>query len=300
MQINRLLEIVYILLDKKIVTAKELSKHFDVSQRTIYRDIDTLSGAGIPVSTNKGKGGGIRLLENFVLNKVILSDKEQIDIISSLQGLNALNVPDIESVLKKLAVMFKRDSISWIDVDFSHWGSNDAEGEKFNILKVAILNRNIVTFDYFSSLGEKTKRTIEPLKILFKKQSWYVLGYCKTKCDFRIFKITRIRNLTSTNEFFQRDIPKNGWCNFQDPNYSMVKLVMRIEEKMAYRIYDELAQGDIVKNPDGSFTVTVSFPEDEWVYGYVLSYGNYAEVLEPNHIREIIKRKIEDSLKKYL
>lgn len=300
MQINRLLEIVYILLDKKTVTAMELAQHFEVSQRTIYRDIDTLSGAGIPVYTSKGKGGGISLLDNFVLNKAMLTDKEQIDIISSLQGLNALNISDVEPVLKKLAGMFNRDNISWIDVDFSHWGSNEAEGEKFNILKTAILSRNIVTFDYFSSQGEKTERIIEPLKILFKKQSWYILGYCKTKCDYRIFKITRIKNLRSSKEFFQRDIPKYIWGNPSEFKNGIVKLVLRIEAKMAYRIYDELAQEDIVKNPDGSFTVTVNFPEDEWVYGYVLSYGNYAEVLEPSHIREIIKSKLEDSIKKYL
>ena len=300
MQINRLLEIIYILLDKKIVTAKELSEYFEVSQRTIYRDIDTLSGAGIPVYTNKGKGGGISLLDNFVLNKSMLSDKEQIDILSSLQGLNALNVPDVEPVLKKLAIMFDKKNTSWIDVDLSHWGSNSNEGEKFNLLKTAILNRNVVTFHYFSSYGEKTERTIEPVKIIFKGQGWYIYGFCKTKNDFRIFKITRIKNLICSKEIFKRDIPEDIWSNNKDYNNRMVKLVLRIEARMAYRIYDEFEEENIVKNSDGSFTVTMTFPEDQWIYGYVLSYSNYAEILEPRHIRETIKRKFEEGLKKYL
>lgn len=300
MQINRLLEIVYILLDKKMVTAKELSEHFEVSQRTIYRDIDSLSMAGIPVYTNKGKGGGISLLDNFVLNKSILSDKEQIDILSSLQGLKALNVTDVEPVLKKLAIMFNKNNTSWIDVDFSHWGSNSVEREKFNLLRTAIINKNLITFDYYSSSGEKTERTIEPVKLIFKGQAWYIYGFCRAKSDFRIFKVTRIKNLRCSIEAFNRDIPEDIWGKPQDNNNRLIKLVLKIEARMAYRVYDEFDQEYIVKNTDGSFTVTATFPEDEWVYGYVLSYGNYAEVLEPKNVREIIKSKFEEGLKKYL
>lgn len=300
MQINRLLEIVYILLDKKRVTAKSLSEHFEVSQRTIYRDIDTLSAAGIPVYTNRGKGGGISLLDNFVLSKYMLSDSEQNDILSSLQGLNALNIPDVNPVLKKLSIIFDKNNTSWIDVDFSSWGSNSIEQEKFNILKKAILDANIVNFDYFSSYGEKTERTIEPVKILFKGQGWYIYGFCKAKSDFRIFKITRIKNLICCNETFKRDIPMDIWGKPQDYNNRMIKLVLKIEAKMAYRLYDEFDPAFISKNADESFTVTINLPENEWVYGYVLSYGDSAEVLEPQHIRNIIKRKFEEGFKKYL
>jgi predicted DNA-binding transcriptional regulator YafY len=300
MQINRLLEIVYILLGKKVVTARELSERFEVSLRTIYRDIDTLSIAGIPVYTNKGKGGGISILDNFVLNKSMLSDKEQIDILSSLQGLKALNVPDAELVLGKLAVVFDKNNSNWIDVDFSHWGSDNLEREKFRILKTAILNSNIVTFDYFSSYGEKTERAIEPVKILFKGRDWYIYGFCKAKGDFRIFRITRIKNLRLLKESFKRDIPIDIWDDFKEYKKEGVKLVLRIDARLAYRLYDEFDQENIVENADGSFTVTVIFPEGEWIYGYIMSFGNYAELLEPKDIREVIKRKFEEGLKKYL
>ena len=106
MQINRLFEIVYILLDKKTVTARELSEHFEVSKRTIYRDIEILSQAGIPIYTTKGKGGGISVLPEFVLNKSILSDREQNEILSALQSLNALNGSTADPVLNKLATLF--------------------------------------------------------------------------------------------------------------------------------------------------------------------------------------------------
>ncbi len=300
MQINRLIEIVYILFDKKTITAKELSGYFEVSQRTIYRDIDVLSTAGIPIYTNKGKGGGISLLENFVLNKSILSEKEQIDILSSLQSLKALNGSDVEPVLKKLAILFNKTNTYWIDVDFSRWGSGSDEKQKFSLLRTAILSRNLVTFDYYSSYGEKTERTIEPLKLIFKGQAWYVYGFCSVKSDFRLFKITRIKNLTLNKETFTRNIPEDIWGNPKDLTLKMIKLVLKIEPEMAYRAYDEFEQEFIMKNTNGSFVVTATLPEDEWVYSYVLSFGNHAEVLEPVHVREIIKRKLEENLKKYL
>ena len=120
----------YILLDKKKVTARELSEHFEVSQRTIYRDIEILSQAGIPIYTAKGRGGGISLVSEYVLNKSLLSDTEQNEIISALQSLNALNGRTADPVLNKMAVLFNKNSSNWIDVDFSHWGSDDKEKEK--------------------------------------------------------------------------------------------------------------------------------------------------------------------------
>lgn len=300
MQINRLLEMVYILLDKKTVTAKELSEYFQVSQRTIFRDIDILSVAGIPIYTNRGKGGGIRILDNFVINKSVLSDIEQVDILSSLQGLNALNVIDVEPIIKKLANIFNKKSTSWLDVDFSNWASNSVERDKFKILKTSILNRNTITFDYFNSCGEKTERTIEPMKLIFKGQGWYIYGFCRTKEEFRFFKVTRLKNITCSGEVFEKDVPEDICYESLNNTDKLVDLVFKVNEKMIYRIFDEFDQESIVKNADGSFTVTTKLPEDEWVYGYILSYGDYLEVLEPKHIREVVKRKIEDSLRKYI
>jgi len=239
-------------------------------------------------------------LDNFVLNKSILSEQEQNEILMSLQTLNAVQFPDIESVLHKLSTLFKKQSMNWIDVDFSHWGSDENERQKFNLLKTAIQNGNVLTFDYFSSYGEKTKRTIEPIRLIFKGQSWYIYGFCRSKSDFRLFKITRIKNLSRLNETFKRESPNNIYNGFQDHNNKIVELVLKIEGKMAYRIYDEFNPEYILKNLDGSFTVTATFPEGEWIYSYVLSYGDFAEVLEPKHVRDTIKRRLENGLKKYL
>lgn len=300
MQINRLFAIVYSLLDKKIITAKELAERFEVSVRTIYRDIDTLSAAGIPIYARKGKDGGISLMDNFVLNKSVFSEQEQREILMSLQSLNAVKTPDLEPLLAKLSIFFNKQAMNWIDVDFSRWSSHDSERETFSLIKKGVLNQTLLTFDYFSSSGEKTKRTVEPLKLLFKGQSWYLYGFCRLKNDFRIFKITRIKNLRCLEETFTRDLLKNVNNNSEAPIPKMVTLVLRVEANMAYRLYDEFDPESIFKNADGSFTATAAFPENEWVYGYVLSYGNYAEILEPQHMRETIKQKYKEGLQKYL
>lgn len=142
MQINRLFEMVYILLRKKTVTAKELAEHFEVSTRTIYRDLDTLSSAGIPIYTSKGKGGGISLIENYVLKQSLFSEEEQKELLMSLQGLNAINTPNMESILNKLSAIFNQESIHWIDVDFSGWGNSKRDKEKFKQIKEGIFNKS--------------------------------------------------------------------------------------------------------------------------------------------------------------
>lgn len=297
MQINRLFEIVYLLLDKKTVTAGELARHFEVSARTIYRDVEALSSAGIPVYMTKGKGGGISLMDHFVLNKSVLSDKEQSDILSALQGLNALNVPDVQPVLQKLAGVFNKNSTSWIDVDFSHWGSDPDERAKFDLLKTAILSAKVITFDYFSYYGEKTRRVVEPLQMSFKEKAWYLKGYCTEKADYRTFKISRMRNIVLTEHDLtpHRQPPRETAY----PPYPLTAIKLKLFSAVSHRIQDEFDPRDVVQNDDGSFTVTVRSPEDEWMFGYIMSFGPWCEVLEPEYIRKLIKKRFADALENY-
>ena len=191
MQINRLFEIVYLLLEKNCITAKELSEHFGVSVRTIYRDIDILSTANIPIYTNKGKGGGISLLENFVLDKSILSEEEQNQILFALQSLEKLNVNNEKKALEKMSMLFNKGTKNWIEIDFSNWGTDSTQNEKFNKIKESIINSKVIEITYFNSYGEENKRQIEPLQIWFKDKSWYIKAFCRLKQDDFI----KIRNI---------------------------------------------------------------------------------------------------------
>jgi len=291
MQTNRLFEIIYILLNKKSITARELAERFGVSTRTIYRDVDHLSLAGIPVYTEKGKGGGISLLPDFVLSKSILSEKEQNEILSALQGLSLMKVSETDHVLQKLSAVFNKTAANWLEVDFSGWGYND--GDLWGDFKTAILERRVAEFDYYSTFGEKDRRRIEPLQLWFKSKAWYIKGFCLKRQDIRLFKLSRMRNLIVTDKTFgERDLlairPNPGPATHQKQD---IFLKLRVAPEMAYRVMDEYAGLVEKQEPDGSFILSVIWPEDNWVYSVILSFGEYIEVLEPAHVREIIRKK---------
>jgi predicted DNA-binding transcriptional regulator YafY len=163
------------------MTAKELAEHFEVSVRTILRDIETLSMADIPIYTVQGKGGGVRLIDNFVLNKSVLTDKEQQDILSALQGLNTVEVPEVEKVLSKLGALFNKNATSWIDIDFSPWGSNASEKDKFSILRDAILSKKMIQFDYFSYYGERVGAYVSHSRSSLRKKHGIFRHFAKKK-----------------------------------------------------------------------------------------------------------------------
>ena len=299
MQINRLFEIIYILLHKKRVSARELAGQFGVSTRTIYRDIDTLSLAGIPVYTEKGKGGGISLLPDFVLNKSILSEQEQNEILAALHGLQSARPSEASQVLGKLSAVFNKTAANWLEVDFSDWSWANTSFDDF---KAAILGRRIAEFDYFNRYGEKTFRRIEPVQLWFKSRAWYVRGFCLTKQDMRLYKLSRVKNLVVTDKHFaERDLLDAPDASAENDGWKQPATIkLRIAPEMAYRAYDEFDEAMMEKQADGSFVVSITWTEDNWTYGFILSFGEYIEVLEPAHMREIIKDKAQKISEKYL
>ena len=297
MQTTRLFEIIYILLGRKSVTARELAERFEVSPRTIYRDIDALSLAGIPVYTEKGKGGGIGLLPDFVLSKSLLSEGEQSEILTALQSLGSLKAAETDQVLRKLSAVFNKSAVPWLEVDFSDWGG--CQGDIFQGCKAAILEKRVIAFDYYSTYGEKTSRRVEPLQLWFKSKAWYLRGFCLDKRDVRTFKLTRMQGFTLTEaRFAERDFPPEPP---PDPKYmQLVALKLKIAPEMAYRLYDEFHPAQIEPQAGGGFLVHAVWLEDDWVYNTILSYGEHIEVLEPARIREIVKEKAQKIAEKYL
>ncbi len=293
---NRLFEIVYILMQKKKTTAKELADRFEVSTRTIYRDIETLSTANIPIYASKGKDGGIGLLDEYVLNKTILSEEEQNQILFALQGMKKVKGQDEKDILEKLSILFNKKINDWIKIDFSNWGN--IQEERFDIIKSAILNKQLVQFTYYNSNGEENNRIVEPLQIWFKDKSWYLISYCKLKEDYRIFKIARIKEIKILEEHFERELPKEE--EKEKHNFKMIELELEINKAMTYRVYDEFESKEITKKEDGNFIIKVKYPENEWVYGYILSFGEHIKVISPTRAKNIIKDKLEKTLKNYL
>ena len=298
MKINRLLEIVTILLNRQTVTAKELAGRFEVSTRTIYRDIDALSLAGVPVYTDKGRGGGISLLENFTLNKALLSTRESEGLLLALKTMRATSYPEADLIMEKLGSIFKNNKAhDWIEVDFAGWSSSVNEKNKFSKIRDAIINKQVISFDYINSDGGRSHRHAEPFKLIFNAFTWYLIAFCHLRNSQRMFRLSRIKNVELTDQFFLgREILEEEW---QDSELNLIELKLRCQEKVLSRLYDTFAEQFISKNDQGSYDLTVPILDGEWIYGYILSLGKYAEVLAPKQIREIIKSRAEDVWKMY-
>lgn len=307
--INRLLSIIYILMNKGNVTASELAKRFEVSVRTIYRDIDTLSMAGIPVYTTKGRNGGIRLTEQFVLNKMLVSKKEQQQILAALSSLRETGAQQEEEILAKLGDFFMEKPESWVAIDFSDWSGR--RQDLFNQIRDAILNRHVIEFDYYGQNGNMTHRCVHPVQLLFKEYTWYVRAFCRTKQAMRLFKVLRMKRVTVLEETFT---PENTW----DPPTTLFpekvketdtaggtesaeccpneiylpEITLWIDKKEAYRIYDRFEEEEIEVLPDGHFKIRTRCIADDWLYGVILSFGASARVLAPAWAMEEIRRRI--------
>lgn len=299
MQLNRLFEMVYMLLDIEQITAKELAEHFEVSTRTIYRDVETLSSAGIPIYMSKGKGGGISLLPGYVLNKTVITKEERADILSSLKAVQAVSLSETGTALDKLGSLFGSTDVDWIEVDFGLWGDGKKEAGFFEVLKGAILDKSVVRFEYAATGSEMKERIVEPLKLVFKASNWYLYAYCREHEDYRFFKLKRMQGIVVIEERFNRKAPKQVI-----PKESIyekqpkVKVILKFEKEAAFRAMDDFAE--YVMQPDGSAIVNGEFIQGDWFVDWILAYGVHCEVVEPKWLREEVKERLEKMLEQYL
>lgn len=289
MRDSRLFRILYYVLEKGKVTANELSEKFEVSVRTIYRDIDVISSAGIPIYATQGKGGGIEIADDFVLKKSLLSEKEQEQILVALKGLEGINKQYENELLTKLSAFFKIKNTNWIEVDFTNWQRGNEYDELFNDIKLAIINKNIIRFTYFSSNEKETSREVKPIRLLFKGWDWYVYTFCLLRNEFRYFKLSRIRDLKILDENFEdsyEDVVLIKKMEYKDT----VHVKLKFDRKVAFRVYDEM--GDIKEDEEGNLYAEIELPNDYNLYNYIFSFGESVEVLEPIEIRNNIRDMI--------
>lgn len=288
MKNDRLFQILYLLLEKGTITAPALASQLEVSVRTIYRDIDALSAAGVPVYATQGKNGGVSLLPNYSFDKALLSDEEQNQILYAVQSLRAVDQP-VDALLGKLGGLFQKQNTSWIEVDFSRWGMGYHDSVKFERLKTALTGRRALEIVYCSTSGETSRRVILPVKLIFKDKGWYLHAYCRMQQDYRLFKINRIVEMTVLEERFSKlpdDIPPLEQPLSALPALQAVRLLF--SPAVAFRVYDEFEREMIQQQANGYLLLAVQMPQDAWVESYLLSFGTELTVLEPESLRNRI------------
>lgn len=300
MKIDRLLGIITVLLQNNKATAPELAEKFEVSRRTILRDIDDICKAGIPVVTSQGGGGGISIAEGYSLDKSVLTSDELQSILAGLKSLGSVSdTPRIERLISKLspkneAVISLKDSII-IDLS-SHYKSSLSE--KIRLIKEGIQEKRILSFDYYSERS-KSARNAEPCILAFKWTAWYMLGYCRNSNDFRLFKLNRLWNLKVLHENFDdREIPeeKLDFGGFLTDTNTLKAVFHRSVE---YILVEEYGPDSYKTLEDGRLELTVGYTNREFMIRWLLGFGDKVIVTHPNDLAEEIKQRAKNILAGY-
>ena len=300
MRIDRMLAIVIHLLNKQRASARELAEKFEVSIRTVYRDIDAINLAGIPVVSYSGNNGGFGIMENYKLDRQLLSLNDMKSMLSALKGINStLEDRYLTSAIDKITTLIPKDKADEFDshngnviIDILPWTYGEVQKAIVRSLNDAIKDRVVVSFDYKNLKGERYRRTVEPMSLVFKGYSWYLYGYCLAKNDYRIFRITRMKELeVSSDVFDRRDQSYFDVVPWGDADASSIELKLKFFPEIKEKIEESFDNDGIVYLEDGSMIMNLRMPEDNWLYSFILSFGEHAEVLEPLHIRNIIREK---------
>lgn len=300
MKIDRLLGIVMILLQKDKVTAPYLAEKFEVSKRTINRDIDALCMAGIPIVTTQGGNGGISIADGYRIDKSVLTYDEMQKVVTALKGMDSISSnAGTEQLLNKFFI--KKDQVLSIKDSIiinlaSHYKSDLTD--KIAVIREAIMDNMLITFRYYSSKGD-TERTIEPYYLAFQWSAWYVFGYCKERRDFRLFKLNRLCELKSTGMRYEPRKIMEEHKDFNRYFKDEYQITVLFDPEVKYRLIDEYGMESFEVNEEGKLLFRMGFTDKNYMLSWILSFGDKAEVLYPKGLKQEIKTIAENILKHY-
>ena len=300
MKTDRLIGILSILLQEEKTTAPELAERFEVSRRTINRDIEDLCRAGIPIRTVQGSGGGISIMDGYRMDRTILTSRDMQMILAGLRSLDSVSGSRYYSqLMEKLqsgssAYIGGRDSIL---IDLSSWNKSSL-APKIEMIQNAIENRSLLEFRYYAASGESS-RTIEPYYLVFKWSNWYVWGWCTSREDFRLFKLNRMDNVEETDcRFTCRNVPVPDLSNDKVfPGGIRVKALFAPD--MKWRLIEEYGPKCFTEAVDGRLLLTADFSDMDNLVSWILTFGAKAEVLEPVEVRDRFRHMAEALAKSY-
>jgi predicted DNA-binding transcriptional regulator YafY len=300
MKIDRLIGILSVLLQKEKTTAPELAERFEVSRRTINRDIEDLCRAGIPIRTAQGTGGGISIMDGYRMDRTILTSKDMQMILAGLRSLDSVSGSSYYAqLMEKIqtgssTLISGRDSIL---IDLSSW-YKESLTPKIEIIQDAIGERNLVKFRYYAPAGD-SDRSVEPYYLVFHWSSWYLWGWCRDRADFRLFKLNRMDSVQETEEKFEcREAPMPDLSNEKIfPGTIRVKALFDADQK--WRLVEDFGPGCFVESDDGRLLFTADYTDLESLVTWLMTFGDKAEVLEPREAREAVSRMAQNMTRLY-
>lgn len=299
MKIDRLIGILSVLLQKETVTAPELAELFEVSRRTINRDIDTLCYAGIPIRTKQGAGGGIYIARGYRIDRTVLTSKDMQTILAGLRSLDSVSGSSYYGQLMEKLQTGSSDLLSGKDsmlIDLSSW-YKESLAPKIALIEDAIESRHLLRFDYYAPSGESI-RTIEPYYVVFKWSSWYVWGWCNKRKDFRLFKLNRMDNVIMTDKKFElREVPVPDLSN-EKVFKGGIKVRALFDPDVKWRLIEEFGPNCFEETKDGRLLFSAEYRDMDNLITWILTFGGKAEVIEPEEARKKLL-EIAEAIKKY-
>ena len=308
MKVERLLSMIMTLLAKERVGAQELAEQFEVSPRTIYRDIDAINMAGIPVRSTSGVGGGFEIMPCYKLDKKVFSTAELSTLLMGLSGLSGMmRGEELVNTLAKVKSFIPADRAKDIElkanqvcIDLSPWMDTQNIQPYLEIMKTALQESRLLTFAYVDQHGNKTVRTVEPYQLVLKSSHWYLQGYCHIRNDYRLFKLSRISGLQMQGETFTPRNYQKPILDFEDVLETMqTRIKIRIHQSVMDRVLDFCPYEDFSTDGDEYYIVSFPFIENDYYYGILLGLGDRCECLEPTHVRAEMKHRIRNSAALY-
>ncbi|MBD2871736.1 helix-turn-helix transcriptional regulator [Paenibacillus arenilitoris] len=304
MKLDRLLAITMALLNKKRIGAAELAERFEVSLRTVYRDMEAINAAGIPIASFAGLDGGYEIMEGYRLERQSLSLDDFSSIYNALRGMQSVsNDQDIAGLLDRIGSLIpagKAEEGGTLNMDLQ-WLSKPADKEKIRLLHGSIKESRLVAFDYMDYYGQETGRRIEPMGIYLKGNAWYVWGYCLTRLDVRVFRLSRINRLERLQEGFSRrplvleDSPVK-WPQEHEPR---IEATLHFNQSMKTKVRDEFEPEQITALEDGTIKVIARFYSEEAALRRALGYGKDAVIVEPKKLVDAMKAHLADLARLY-
>ncbi|MEG0295925.1 MAG: YafY family protein [Clostridium sp.] len=300
MKIDRLISIIMVLLNNERVSAIQLAEMFEVSTRTIYRDIETISLSGIPITTYNGVNGGISIMEEYKVDKNIFTTS---DISTILMGLSSVSTTlsnkEIIGTLEKVKSLLPKEQAKDIElksnqitIDLTTWMGNKSFQSNIEKVKSALNDNKHLQFEYYGVNRNKDKRCIEPYKLILKENNWYLQGYCTLKEDFRVFKLSRISNLVILEsvfiprEFKSKPLDGGGWI---DKRLITIKLL--VDWSLREQMIERCGEDNVQDYGEDKFIVEFPFVADDLGYNILMGFGDKCECIAPENIRiELINR----------
>lgn len=300
MKIDRLLGIVMILLQKDKVTAPYLAEKFEVSKRTISRDIEALCMAGIPIVTTQGGNGGISIADGYRIDKSVLTYDEMQKVVTALKGLDSISSETGTELLLNKFFIKKDQMLSVKDSIIINLTAHDKSGlsDKISVIREAIMNHSRITFRYYSSKGD-APRIIEPYYLTFQWSAWYIFGYCMERKDFRLFKLNRLSELMNTGIQFEPRELKEEYKEFDRYFSDEHQVTLLFAPEVKYRLIDDYGKDCFEVNEDGKLLFRMGFTNRDYMLSWVLSFGDKVEVLYPKGLKQEIRKIAENIIKQY-